>query len=415
MKPIVVVAELSAEGSPTISVAGETLPAVYASGGWQSFVRQWPSDAIQAVVLLASDVEASEYPCTETLLPYPVVSMPRLLSLAAFAPEDWPRFAVLDSNDIGRCGLVTRAGANRFYFAETRAADDGRAAQAFGYERAVAGGNIAAKGFAELRHVLRDDRVAAGAERLAVSALRSHGACSSEEDSRAVLRLACRHSAAYNVIHTPSAAFDPAEDSIAQLAGGRPVLLSVDRHVMDLYGRAIVDYAQARLLCCGVTTVEPGDASKVWAQVAQVCDAMQRAGLPRHGIVVGVGGGVTLDVSGMAASLYRRGVGYIRVPTTLMAMVDVAVGIKHAINFGGRKSLLGTFHPPLGVVNDFTFLKTLPESELANGMSEIVKLVWCATAHYLNGWSSTGTGCCGAVFSSPTNGRAGSHCGLNLS
>jgi 3-dehydroquinate synthase len=144
--------------------------------------------------------------------------------------------------------------------------------------------------------------------------------------------------------------------------------------VMELYGRAILNYASTRLVCCGITTVNPGDASKTWSQVARVCEQAERARLPRHGVIAGVGGGVTLDISGLAASLYHRGVGYVRVPTTLMGMVDVAVGIKHAINFNGKKSLLGAFYPPLGVVNDFGFLKTLPRTELANGFSEIIKL-----------------------------------------
>ncbi len=381
-RPVVLVAEESAGGEWRVSRSEAELrvgsPAVFPAGRWEERLTEWLATAdpapVRAIVLLRDHVEAVEYPVTRTLLPCPVVQLPRLAALAAFAPQEWTRFAVVDPNESGRCGLVTRSGANRFFYAESRGGGSGTAARDFGYECAVVGGTGADEGFPDVRRIISRDRLAAGAAWLAISALELDGVCRGEAVTRPVLRLACRDSAAYDVVHTAGAAFDPSEDCVAQIAGGRPVLLAVDANVMKLHGRAIREYAGARLAQCGIAVVYPGDASKSWSQVAYVCEQAQRAGLPRHGVIAGVGGGVTLDIAGLAASLYYRGVRYLRVPTTLLAMVDVAVGIKHSINFCGKKSLLGAFYPAIAAINDFTLLKTLPKRELVNGFSEIIKL-----------------------------------------
>jgi 3-dehydroquinate synthase len=76
----------------------------------------------------------------------------------------------------------------------------------------------------------------------------------------------------------------------------------------------------------------------------------------------------------LAAALYRRGVRYARVPTTLVGMVDVCVGIKQGINLGSKKNILGAFYPPFGGINDLTFLKSVPQRQLACGIAEIVKM-----------------------------------------
>jgi 3-dehydroquinate synthase len=116
------------------------------------------------------------------------------------------------------------------------------------------------------------------------------------------------------------------------------------------------------------------ETEKTWPQVERICGTASAAGFGRHGILVAVGGGITLDLAGTAASLFRRGIGYVRVPTTLVGLVDVAVGIKHGINAFGRKNILGSFYPPLASVSDYSFLRTLPVAEIACGFAEIVKV-----------------------------------------
>jgi 3-dehydroquinate synthase len=90
--------------------------------------------------------------------------------------------------------------------------------------------------------------------------------------------------------------------------------------------------------------------------------------------IIAIGGGVLTDVVGFVASSYRRSVPHIKVPTTLMGYVDASIGIKTGINFEGHKNRLGSFEPPLKVLLDKSFFKSLPRRHLLNGVSEIIKL-----------------------------------------
>jgi len=108
--------------------------------------------------------------------------------------------------------------------------------------------------------------------------------------------------------------------------------------------------------------------------VATVCKEALSHGLNRRGLLIGFGGGVCLDVVTMAASLIRRGVGHVRVPTTLIGQIDAGIGLKGAVNFSGKKSFIGTFHPPEQVLIDPAFLESLPRKFLVAGIAEAVKM-----------------------------------------
>jgi 3-dehydroquinate synthase len=95
--------------------------------------------------------------------------------------------------------------------------------------------------------------------------------------------------------------------------------------------------------------------------------------LDRSSCVVGIGGGVVCDIVGFCASTYLRGLPFGYVPTTLLAQVDASVGGKNGVNFKGYKNMVGTFNQPQFVLCDFKFLKTLPESEVRNGIAEVMK------------------------------------------
>ncbi len=124
-----------------------------------------------------------------------------------------------------------------------------------------------------------------------------------------------------------------------------------------------------------VTTVEipPGEQAKTLAVVSRLWDDFAAAGLTRSDAVVGVGGGATTDVVGFAAATWLRGIRVVHVPTTLLAMVDAAVGGKTGINTAAGKNLVGSFHPPAAVLVDLDLLTTLPPAEWVNGMAEVVK------------------------------------------
>lgn len=116
-----------------------------------------------------------------------------------------------------------------------------------------------------------------------------------------------------------------------------------------------------------------GEKAKSWREAERLLTAMGRAGLGRSGTVIAVGGGAVLDAAGFAASVYCRGVDWVAVPTTLLAMADCSIGGKTAVDFMGVKNLLGSFHLPVRRLVDTSFLKTLPAAEWDSGMGEVVK------------------------------------------
>lgn len=106
--------------------------------------------------------------------------------------------------------------------------------------------------------------------------------------------------------------------------------------------------------------------------------ALLRRGLERSGCVVALGGGVVLDLGGFAAATYMRGVDWIAVPTTLLGMVDAAIGGKVGVDFGGTKNLVGAFHQPCRVIAGTDFLASLPRRQRSNGLAEVVKYAMIA-------------------------------------
>ena len=120
-------------------------------------------------------------------------------------------------------------------------------------------------------------------------------------------------------------------------------------------------------------TIPAGEASKSWAQLERVCDALLGMGVERTDTVVALGGGVVGDLVGFAASILKRGCRLVQIPTTLLAQVDSSVGGKTAINTPAGKNLIGAFHQPTLVLIDPEVLRTLPPRELAAGYAEVVK------------------------------------------
>lgn len=119
--------------------------------------------------------------------------------------------------------------------------------------------------------------------------------------------------------------------------------------------------------------IPAGETSKSLEQLDAICDRMTAAGLDRSSFVVGVGGGVVGDVSGFVAAIFSRGIPHVQVPTTLLAMVDSAIGGKCGVNTRLGKNLLGVIHQPQLVVCDLATLDSLPAVEFRQGMAEVVK------------------------------------------
>ena len=119
--------------------------------------------------------------------------------------------------------------------------------------------------------------------------------------------------------------------------------------------------------------VPVGEECKSLEVAAQVWQTLMEGEADRQSVIVNLGGGCVCDLGGFVAAGYKRGIRYIHVPTTLLSMVDAAIGGKTAINFGGVKNSIGHFYPSSLTVIDPAFLKTLPQEEMLNGQMEMVK------------------------------------------
>ncbi len=133
----------------------------------------------------------------------------------------------------------------------------------------------------------------------------------------------------------------------------------------------------------GVPLVPPGEASKSYAMAQSCWELLGEAGFTRSDVIVTFGGGATTDLGGFVAATWLRGVRVVHVPTTLLGMVDAAVGGKTGINTGAGKNLVGSFHEPAGVICDLDLLSTLPAAELAAGLGEVVKCGFIADPEIL--------------------------------
>ena len=142
-------------------------------------------------------------------------------------------------------------------------------------------------------------------------------------------------------------------------------------HAAPLAARAAQVAAEvgAKVTMIEVPDAEPGKSIDV---AARCWDELGAAGFTRTDVVVGVGGGAVTDLAGFVAASWLRGVRWIPVPTSLLGMVDAAVGGKTGINIAAGKNLVGAFHPPAGVLCDLDALDTLPADDLVAGLAEVV-------------------------------------------
>ena len=147
------------------------------------------------------------------------------------------------------------------------------------------------------------------------------------------------------------------------IAAGR-VFTVIDRNVRELHGLPVDGPWLA---------LPPGESNKTLETWRSVLDALVAERLDRDAVLLAVGGGVTLDIAGFAAATYLRGIRWVAMPTTLLAMVDAAWGGKTGVDHAAAKNLIGAFHPPAEVELQPEFLRTLPERELCSGLAEVVK------------------------------------------
>ena len=152
---------------------------------------------------------------------------------------------------------------------------------------------------------------------------------------------------------------------------GKQALIVSDEHVAPLYLERIrAGLAEVKH---DAIVLDAGEASKSIENVTAVFDALAALGANRDATIIALGGGVVGDLAGFAAACWMRGVDFLQMPTTLLAMVDSSVGGKTGVNLAAGKNLVGAFHQPRAVVIDTATLATLPAREYAAGLAEVVK------------------------------------------
>jgi len=152
-------------------------------------------------------------------------------------------------------------------------------------------------------------------------------------------------------------------------------LVVVDETVHKFYGAKISNYFESRSVAHELLVLNTVEENKNMDTTLQVCEAMKKFNIDRRlEPVIAIGGGVCLDIVGLAASMFRRRTPYIRVPTTSLSYVDASVGAKNGCNFCGSKNRLGTYVPPIAALLDSSFFQTQESREVSNSLGEMCKM-----------------------------------------
>ncbi len=179
----------------------------------------------------------------------------------------------------------------------------------------------------------------------------------------------------HEVKFTPELLKDDGE-AIYEAIAHAPALMLTTPSVDRLYGATLRQVVRrfGHAKPCGYHVLECREDAKDMHQTLKICELALDANLRRGGTIVAIGGGVCLDIAGLASAVYRRGVRHIKVPTTLIGIIDAGIGIKNGVNFQGKKSALGSFYPPELTLLDPAFLRTVPELHIRDGLSEALKI-----------------------------------------
>lgn len=179
-------------------------------------------------------------------------------------------------------------------------------------------------------------------------------------------------SRSYDILIGPGL-IDQAADHIIAAAGAAKCAVITDENVATHHLPALRDNLLEHNMFAGAVTLPAGEKTKSFANLEHVCSQLLSLGIERGDLVVALGGGVIGDLAGFAASILRRGVRFVQIPTSLLAQVDSSVGGKTGINTAHGKNLIGSFHQPSLVLADTAALATLDERQFHAGYAEVVK------------------------------------------
>ena len=165
---------------------------------------------------------------------------------------------------------------------------------------------------------------------------------------------------------------------------GRHILIVSDRNVAPLYAGRVRDTMEGCGMEAALEILPAGEAHKNLDAASKIFDALAQLGANRDGCIVALGGGVVGDIAGFAAACWMRGIDFIQMPTTLLAMVDSSVGGKTGVDHAAGKNLIGAFHQPRAVIADLDTLATLPARELRAGFAEVIKTAAIGDAEFFD-------------------------------
>jgi 3-dehydroquinate synthase len=151
------------------------------------------------------------------------------------------------------------------------------------------------------------------------------------------------------------------------------IALLTDTIVKKLYGQRVKKALAATGKKVSLLTLPVGERAKSLKTVERGYKFLLENNIDRKGLICALGGGIVGDVAGYIAASYLRGIDYIQMPTTLLAQVDSSIGGKVGVNFEGKKNMVGSFYQPRAIISDVALLKSLPLSEMRNGLAEVIK------------------------------------------
>ena len=179
---------------------------------------------------------------------------------------------------------------------------------------------------------------------------------------------------------------------LGSVLAGTPRAAVVHSRSLAAAAGAAVETLQSAGVAAEAVVVPDGEAAKTAAVAVGLWDEFARLGMTRSDAVVGIGGGAVTDLAGFVAATWLRGVRVVQVPTSLLGMVDAAVGGKTGINTAAGKNLVGAFHPPVAVLADTDVLAGLPDAEFRSGLAEVVKCGFIADGRVLELLTADPTG-----------------------
>ncbi|MCI0432921.1 MAG: 3-dehydroquinate synthase [Gemmatimonadetes bacterium] len=192
-------------------------------------------------------------------------------------------------------------------------------------------------------------------------------------------------SATAYTVHVRAGCLDELPDMLATEIGAHRYVMISDDTVARLHGHALCDRLNQAGVRTDLLTFAAGEASKTRAIWTSITDSMLELGIGRDACVLAVGGGVAGDLAGFVAATYMRGIDVVQIPTSVLAMIDAAIGGKTGVDAPAGKNLIGAFHHPRAVIADPRVLATLPDHDYRAGLAEAVKHGAITDADYF-GW-----------------------------